>query len=59
MKKDSSNEVEKIICEEKDNDHKVSLPIHPRLPSYCLLVVIQIQTFTVSPIPSSQDSSPY
>ncbi len=23
VKKDSSNEVEKIICEEKDNDHKV------------------------------------
>lgn len=26
VKKDSSNEVEKIICEEKDNDHQVIKP---------------------------------
>ncbi|KAM3868297.1 inositol polyphosphate-5-phosphatase A [Diretmus argenteus] len=32
--KDGSNEVEKIICEEKDNDHKVVLHIEAKLFSY-------------------------
>ncbi|XP_051759291.1 inositol polyphosphate-5-phosphatase A isoform X1 [Ctenopharyngodon idella] len=34
VKKDSSNEVEKIICEEKDNDHKVLLHIETKLFAY-------------------------
>ncbi|KAG9354796.1 hypothetical protein AGOR_G00054100 [Albula goreensis] len=34
VKKDSSNEVEKIICEEKDNDHKVLLHIETKLFTY-------------------------
>lgn len=34
VKKDSSNEVEKIICEEKDNDHKVLLQIEEKLFAY-------------------------
>ncbi|XP_049907042.1 inositol polyphosphate-5-phosphatase A [Epinephelus moara] len=34
VKKDSSNEVEKIICEEKDNDHKVLLHIEEKLFTY-------------------------
>ncbi|KAM4616446.1 inositol polyphosphate-5-phosphatase A [Polymixia lowei] len=34
VKKDSSNEVEKIICEEKDNDHKVLLHIEAKLFDY-------------------------
>ncbi|KAL7392012.1 hypothetical protein ABVT39_018102 [Epinephelus coioides] len=34
VKKDSSNEVEKIICEEKDNDHKVLLHIEEKLFAY-------------------------
>ncbi|XP_029915878.1 inositol polyphosphate-5-phosphatase A isoform X1 [Myripristis murdjan] len=34
VKKDSSNEVEKIICEEKDNDHKVLLHIEAKLFAY-------------------------
>ncbi|XP_069038905.1 inositol polyphosphate-5-phosphatase A [Lepisosteus oculatus] len=34
VKKDSSNEVEKIICEEKDNDHKVLLHIETKLFEY-------------------------
>ncbi|KAJ8285867.1 hypothetical protein GJAV_G00031880 [Gymnothorax javanicus] len=34
VKKDSSNEVEKIICEEKDNDHKVLLHIETKLFDY-------------------------
>lgn len=32
--KDSSNEVEKIICEEKDNDHQVLLHIEEKLFAY-------------------------
>ncbi|XP_068166626.1 inositol polyphosphate-5-phosphatase A isoform X2 [Antennarius striatus] len=32
--KDSSNEVERIICEEKDNDHKVLLHIEEKLFAY-------------------------
>ncbi|XP_036434461.1 inositol polyphosphate-5-phosphatase A isoform X2 [Colossoma macropomum] len=34
VKKDSSNEVEKIIYEEKDNDHKVLLHIETKLFAY-------------------------
>ncbi|XP_076127244.1 inositol polyphosphate-5-phosphatase A [Alosa pseudoharengus] len=34
VKKDSSNEVERIICEEKDNDHKVLLQIETKLFAY-------------------------
>ncbi|XP_028312206.1 inositol polyphosphate-5-phosphatase A [Gouania willdenowi] len=34
VKKDSSNEVEKIICEEKDNDHQVLLHIEEKLFTY-------------------------
>uniref|UniRef100_A0A672SZW7 inositol-polyphosphate 5-phosphatase n=1 Tax=Sinocyclocheilus grahami TaxID=75366 RepID=A0A672SZW7_SINGR len=34
VKKDCSNEVEKIICEEKDNDHKVLLHIETKLFAY-------------------------
>ncbi|XP_051525338.1 inositol polyphosphate-5-phosphatase A-like isoform X1 [Myxocyprinus asiaticus] len=34
VKKDSTNEVEKIICEEKDNDHKVLLQIETKLFAY-------------------------
>ncbi|XP_030272515.1 inositol polyphosphate-5-phosphatase A [Sparus aurata] len=34
VKKDSSNEVEKIICEEKDNDHRVLLHIEEKLFTY-------------------------
>uniref|UniRef100_A0A3P8T459 inositol-polyphosphate 5-phosphatase n=1 Tax=Amphiprion percula TaxID=161767 RepID=A0A3P8T459_AMPPE len=34
VKKDCSNEVEKIICEEKDNDHKVLLQIEEKLFAY-------------------------
>ncbi|XP_056319132.1 inositol polyphosphate-5-phosphatase A [Danio aesculapii] len=34
VKKGSSNEVEKIICEEKDNDHKVLLHIETKLFAY-------------------------
>nr|XP_046203293.1 inositol polyphosphate-5-phosphatase A-like [Oncorhynchus gorbuscha]XP_046203294.1 inositol polyphosphate-5-phosphatase A-like [Oncorhynchus gorbuscha]XP_046203295.1 inositol polyphosphate-5-phosphatase A-like [Oncorhynchus gorbuscha] len=34
VKKDSSNEVEKIICEEKDNDHKILLHIETKLFAY-------------------------
>ncbi|XP_056144918.1 inositol polyphosphate-5-phosphatase A [Lampris incognitus] len=34
VKKDSSNEVEKIICEAKDNDHKVLLHIEAKLFAY-------------------------
>ncbi|XP_077079607.1 inositol polyphosphate-5-phosphatase A isoform X2 [Siphateles boraxobius] len=34
VKKDSSNEVEKIICEEKDNDHQVLLHIETKLFAY-------------------------
>ncbi|XP_041643541.1 inositol polyphosphate-5-phosphatase A [Cheilinus undulatus] len=34
VKKDSSNEVEKIICEEKDNDHQVLLHIEEKLFAY-------------------------
>ncbi|XP_076010370.1 inositol polyphosphate-5-phosphatase A [Genypterus blacodes] len=34
VKKDSSNEVKKIICEEKDNDHKVLLHIEEKLFTY-------------------------
>ncbi|XP_017272824.1 inositol polyphosphate-5-phosphatase A [Kryptolebias marmoratus] len=34
VKKDSSNEVEKIICEEKDNDHQVLLQIEEKLFAY-------------------------
>ncbi|KAK1893256.1 Inositol polyphosphate-5-phosphatase A [Dissostichus eleginoides] len=34
VKKDSSNEVEKIICEEKDNDHQVLLHIEDKLFAY-------------------------
>ncbi|XP_035591949.1 inositol polyphosphate-5-phosphatase A-like [Oncorhynchus keta] len=34
VKKDSSNEVEKIICEQKDNDHKVLLHIETKMFAY-------------------------
>ncbi|CAM4714618.1 unnamed protein product [Leuciscus chuanchicus] len=34
VKKDSSNEVEKIICEGKDNDHQVLLHIETKLFAY-------------------------
>ncbi|XP_037537047.1 inositol polyphosphate-5-phosphatase A [Nematolebias whitei] len=34
VKKDSTNEVEKIICEEKNNDHQVLLHIEEKLFSY-------------------------
>uniref|UniRef100_A0A3Q3WZW2 inositol-polyphosphate 5-phosphatase n=1 Tax=Mola mola TaxID=94237 RepID=A0A3Q3WZW2_MOLML len=34
VKKDSSNEVEKIICEDKDNDHQVLLHIEEKLFTY-------------------------
>ncbi|KAG8012166.1 Type I inositol 1, partial [Nibea albiflora] len=34
VKKDSSNEVQKIICEEKDNDHQVLLHIEEKLFTY-------------------------
>ncbi|XP_034547656.1 inositol polyphosphate-5-phosphatase A [Notolabrus celidotus] len=34
VKKDSSNEVERIICEEKDNDHQVLLHIEDKLFAY-------------------------
>uniref|UniRef100_A0A3Q0SJ88 inositol-polyphosphate 5-phosphatase n=1 Tax=Amphilophus citrinellus TaxID=61819 RepID=A0A3Q0SJ88_AMPCI len=34
VKKDSSNEVEKIICEEKDNDRQVLLQIEEKLFAY-------------------------
>ncbi|XP_070690464.1 inositol polyphosphate-5-phosphatase A [Pempheris klunzingeri] len=34
VKKDSSNEVAKIICEEKDNDHQVLLHIEEKLFAY-------------------------
>ncbi|XP_035513618.1 inositol polyphosphate-5-phosphatase A [Morone saxatilis] len=34
VKKDCSNEVEKIICEEKDNDHQVLLHIEEKLFTY-------------------------
>ncbi|XP_042344226.1 inositol polyphosphate-5-phosphatase A [Plectropomus leopardus] len=34
VKKDCSNEVEKIICEEKDNDHQVLLHIEEKLFAY-------------------------
>uniref|UniRef100_A0A8C7V1D4 inositol-polyphosphate 5-phosphatase n=2 Tax=Oncorhynchus mykiss TaxID=8022 RepID=A0A8C7V1D4_ONCMY len=34
VKKDSSNEVEKIICEQKDNDHKVLLHIETKIFAY-------------------------
>ncbi|XP_050930850.1 inositol polyphosphate-5-phosphatase A isoform X1 [Lates calcarifer] len=34
VKKDSSNQVEKIICEEKDNDHQVLLQIEEKLFTY-------------------------
>eukprot|EP00064_Thunnus_orientalis_P007568 superscaffoldBa00000849_g7590 len=34
VKKDSSNEVEKIICEEKDNDHQVLLQIEEKIFAY-------------------------
>ncbi|XP_041793826.1 inositol polyphosphate-5-phosphatase A [Chelmon rostratus] len=34
VKKDSTNEVEKIICEEKDNDHQVLLHIEEKLFAY-------------------------
>uniref|UniRef100_A0A674EX31 inositol-polyphosphate 5-phosphatase n=1 Tax=Salmo trutta TaxID=8032 RepID=A0A674EX31_SALTR len=34
VKKDSSNEVEKIICEEKDNDHKILLHIETKMFAY-------------------------
>nr|XP_020446273.1 type I inositol 1,4,5-trisphosphate 5-phosphatase-like isoform X2 [Monopterus albus] len=34
VKKDNSNEVEKIICEEKDNDHQVLLQIEEKLFAY-------------------------
>lgn len=34
VKKDSSNEVEKIICEEKDNNHQVLLHIEEKMFTY-------------------------
>ncbi|KAM7416162.1 hypothetical protein PAMA_018296 [Pampus argenteus] len=34
VKKDSNNEVEKIICEEKDNDHQVLLQIEEKIFAY-------------------------
>uniref|UniRef100_A0A3Q3LWA0 inositol-polyphosphate 5-phosphatase n=1 Tax=Mastacembelus armatus TaxID=205130 RepID=A0A3Q3LWA0_9TELE len=34
VKKDSSNEVERIICEKKDNDHQVLLQIEEKLFAY-------------------------
>ncbi|KAF7647048.1 hypothetical protein LDENG_00178490 [Lucifuga dentata] len=41
VKKDSSNEVEKIICEEKDNDHKVLLHIEEKLFAYLYQAVFR------------------